>query len=717
MTADANRKSVIDLSSDKPLVDPAEDAYGYAKFSSDIAKAIGETRNPEGLVIAISAPWGAGKTTALNFIKSYLGSVEEPVRPIVIDFNPWWFDGKEHLAKQFLASFSSTLIGESEALREVGRQLAVFSAAIGEVVSAVNPIPIVGKLIPYALVKLGGAESGVPQMKSKIAGALRSQSKRVVFIVDDIDRLTPSDILELVKVIKALADFPNVVYLLAYDSNYVSTAIGNVLGVSGREYLEKIVQAQFDLPRVDKVRLRKHLFDRINSIFSSGDIPADSQYFSNLYFEGLDLFVEHPRDIVRIANAISVTFPPVSADVNPVDFLAMEMIRIYLPGLYEVIRSGREHFVGFSPSDEYQKRGEKEFHERWAALVPEEIRARMIALVKRMFPRVEGVLGNMGYAGEFATIWRKARRVCSPEIFDFYFHGVSPDVLSRAELMEIVRSLADQEGFEHHLLRAEAVLRPTGKSKASDVLELLPDVLDGIDVESAIRGIWALLNIGDRLLLGSEESGGLFGVPRIWRLCWTVEHLLEKVPSQDRFGVVRESVLRGLAFELNSYLLGVIDKAHAEGKQDSVWSSVSPDELANLKLIVCNRLAEFQPEELVTIKDLPYVLRKWSEWGDPNQVSSRITAILSRADWALRFVAEFLQHTRSQVMGDYAIQRIPRINLDWVEGVCDLDELYAATSSIDVGSVSGDSRVALELFRKNYLLKKAGKPYGDADES
>ena len=81
------------------------------------------------------------------------------------------------------------------------------------------------------------------------------------------DRLTKEEIRTLFQLIKANADFPKVVYLLLFDRTVVEKALGGgEEGSSGREYLEKIVQAGFDLPKANQDDLDKMLFDGLNRI-------------------------------------------------------------------------------------------------------------------------------------------------------------------------------------------------------------------------------------------------------------------------------------------------------------------------------------------------------------------------------------------------------------------------------------------------------------------
>ena len=92
------------LGSERPVVDPIQDALGYAPFARRIARAVSETPSPEGPVMAVHGPWGSGKSTLLNFVKHEIAALPPAQPPVVIDFNLRWFEAQQNLAAQFLAA-------------------------------------------------------------------------------------------------------------------------------------------------------------------------------------------------------------------------------------------------------------------------------------------------------------------------------------------------------------------------------------------------------------------------------------------------------------------------------------------------------------------------------------------------------------------------------------------------------------------------------------
>lgn len=229
-----------DLDADRAVLAPDDDAFGYYPFARSLAKAIRKTPSPIGVVMALNGPWGSGKSSLLNLIRYELTQSSD-APPLIVEFNPWWFNGRDQLAK--------------------------YAGAISKVVTYSTGISWLDKVLTPFLTMLGRKPMDVPKAKAKISKALAKADRRVLIVVDDIDRLTPPEMLEVFKVVKALDDFPNVLYLLSFDREVVAEAIGNAVNASGVAYLEKIVQAAFELPIISQAQLNTHFSQELNTCF------------------------------------------------------------------------------------------------------------------------------------------------------------------------------------------------------------------------------------------------------------------------------------------------------------------------------------------------------------------------------------------------------------------------------------------------------------------
>ena len=260
----------------------------------------------------------------------------------------------------------------------------------------------------------------------EIAEELRKQPRRIFVTVDDIDRLNPDEIRQLFGVIKSVADFPNVVYLLTFDKKVVIEALRESQGISGENYLEKIVQFPFELPLPDRSSLYRLLFARLESIMAgTPEGLFDQTYWGNVFMRGIEHFISTPRKINLLTNTLSVTYPVVQGEVNPVDFIGIETLRIFCPEAYNMIRtsSGKIHRPGMVASKIDQLRI---FQDSWVTQIEEGSREAVRGLLSQLFPKLGEMWGDLGFDPPNEATWRKQLRICSPVAAHIFPSGAAP---------------------------------------------------------------------------------------------------------------------------------------------------------------------------------------------------------------------------------------------------------------------------------------------------
>ena len=55
----------------------------------------------------------------------------------------------------------------------------------------------------------------------------------------------------------------------------------------------------------------------------------NGDYFRNLFDEMIAPEIKTPRDLIRILNPLTVTWPAVKGEVDPVDFLCLETLSVF----------------------------------------------------------------------------------------------------------------------------------------------------------------------------------------------------------------------------------------------------------------------------------------------------------------------------------------------------------------------------------------------------
>lgn len=703
------------LSSDNPVTDPAQDAYGFAGFAKNLAKAIRVTPSPHGLVMAIHGPWGAGKSSLLNLVKYELRTVFENACPIIIDFNPWWFNGRDQLAAQLLAQFGTSLRNESTALLKIGELMAEYSGALSKAVALSTGTPWIDKPVNALLKLLKRKPKEVPQLKAEIAKLLQASKHRVLFIIDDLDRLTPDEIREVFKVVKALADFPNVIYLLSFDKLVVTEALAKSLGVNGSAYLEKIVQASFALPSVDSSHLQRKLFAELNLLIDSlPTAPFDSTYWGNVYLDGLSHFIRKPRDIIRLINTLAVTYPPVAGEVNPVDYIALESIRVFQPVAYGTIRDNKEMFIGVIGHADPARNTVQEFHKKWLGELDERNRSSVQALMERLFPKVESAIGRMNYDRDSLARWRQELRACSPDLFDVYFQfGLPDDHLAQSELMKLLELTSDHPRLVAALKAAKQVIRQDGRSKARDYVDRLTQLSeDAISSRQAERLVEAVFSMDEDLLTAADNRGGMMAIPNSWRVMWLLNRLLVRVPEADRPGLLRRCIQEGRAYSTMINVVGRLGEAVTDPAKHSEWmDGIEKQSVLDMKAAVVARLDSADVLELVSTDDASLVLFNWFRWSDPDAVRAKLAPALKDDALLTSLLPKFLGKGTSHAWGDRVARTIYHLDPRDLERYFDLDELLvrveALLPSLPVESLA---HIAADKYVRGMARVKAGLP-------
>lgn len=700
------------LYADRPSSNPQDDLFGHAPFAESLANSICRYPGNDGLVLALYGPWGSGKSTVLSYVRHFLEQRLEAEQPAIVTFNPWWFSGQENVARAFLGQMQAVLPAKNVKFKKLGDLLSDFAEGIGGLIDLSGMTGGAGSKIGKLVGMITRRKpKDVPALKSEISKILRDAQIRVLVIIDDIDRLTSEETRQLFTVIKALADFPNVVYLLAFDREVAAQAIEQQSGMPGERYLEKIIQVPFELPPVDRVALRAALFKRLDEILGdSSDGLFDQSYWTNAFHDGIDALIQVPRDVVRFTNTLAVTYPPLRGEVNPVDFIALEAIRVFLPNLYDVIRRNEDKFSGHARDklNDSDLRAIEAFHEKWAQALPESLRSSTRALLERIFPKI----GRMGYGVDWLGQWRKCRRVCHPDVFSTYFRMSVPLGTVRHSEILLLLSLADNPpALGDALVQATKVIRPDGLSKARALLEQLTDYVEkDIPIEHIPVFIGVLLDIGDSLVIESDERVAFdFGnESRISRVAY---HLLKRIGRAERHPMLMSAIAQGRAIGVQRYLIAALideSKKEVESGEEGLVEAIALEDLKACWLVGLK--TKLSQNDLLVHPKLARLLAAWCLWGDPLEAKTWCEAATASDDRLLAFLLKFCSNTRIQTMGDWAVRFQPRLNPTWLDRYIDTSacakRLLALQQS---GAVPENARESVEQFLIEFEMLKAGK--------
>ena len=537
---------------DKPIDSPEEDKFGFKPLAETIADSILKMTKPEGTVIAINGLWGSGKSSFINLVRHHLCDKTKDGDLKIVDFKCWWFRGEEALTIAFFrklcSSMDSSEVDTKKAISELGAQLLVKAS------------PLVGAMTNVAMPGAGSTASSltefiasfiqqdetVEELHEGIYEKLQKGSKRYLIIIDDIDRLSPDEAMLIFRLIKSVGGLPNIMYLLAYDRQLAEKIVTERYPSEGPHYLEKIVQASFELPEPSRVSLENEFLSRLDSVIEERGYK-DGEYFRNLFDEIIAPEIKTPRDLIRILNPLKVTWPAVKGEVDPAGFLCLETLRVQRPKLYATIRANKilltgsvMEDIGFSARRRLEeRRTADQYNKIFLEPEPESEHERLRDGLMQLFPELERTWRNVEQI-DLPPDRDRQRRICSPRHFDTYFRfSLSEHQLSREEIETLIQKVGDFDYIRRTCLDAAETKLTNGFTRATILLHELVIRADLIPKDRIGDLLRAIYSIADELI-EKEGSNMLEGtVTQLDRL--TLKLRIDSLPLETRSAVLHKA--------------------------------------------------------------------------------------------------------------------------------------------------------------------------------
>jgi predicted KAP-like P-loop ATPase len=514
------------LHADEPIESRSEDLLGRVTFADRISDEVLRSPAARGFVIAVTGEWGSGKTSVLKLVAE---SVAE--KAVTLWFNPWLFSTSEELVSRFFAEFAAQMAGhQDQEVKNLAECIASYGKALAPVAQLI--LPGVGTLMSGAAEALGVATDSVGRSTRDRYVALseelaRSQTRFVVFI-DDIDRLRPDEIGEVMRLVKLVGDLPNVVYVLAYDRRRVEDALGAGDLKQGRAYLEKVVQVAHTMPALRPGTLHRIALEELQAVLGDRRLPFfDDDAWGELFRQGIAPMIRTLRDARRYANVAPLMASLVGDEVAGQDLLALEALRVFEPDVHAALRDLRPGLTGESGGIAPLERIEAERREALKVVLEAAgDQESTTTLLRLLFPPAGHLLGGTREeAGKRS--WRVSRRVASGDVFDVYLHAsFGEEAIATADVLKVVAALADED-------RLRALLAEVPDERLNELLDRVQDY--GADFRAEYAGAAAaFLHLMPRLRLGMRWS--LF--PPEWAVKGVLSQFLGTLPHADRPAVV-----------------------------------------------------------------------------------------------------------------------------------------------------------------------------------
>lgn len=435
------------FSSDKPIKSKDNDLLNRTEFSKKLAKAILSYTEIDNFTISLCGKWGSGKTSILNMVIEEIGNLTENhdtnEKPIIVSFNPWNYSDQVQLTTQFFKTIMVSLgkKDNNKNLQKIGDALQNYAG----ILEYATYIPVAGSGIKLGKSLLDGAGKAVSKKaiandslenrKSVVWKALETQNQKIIIVIDDIDRLTNSQIRLIFQLVNSLAGFPNMIYLLSFDKEVVVRALSEEQKCNGEEYLEKIIQVPFEIPEANKALIDEVFCKRVADILffnKNQDVTFDREHWQRVFPTCISPFLNTMRDVNRIINTFKFKYNLMKEEINATDLLAITTLQICAGEIYDWIYKKANLITGSlmstqSISTVEQKENEAKYLNEFE-IVYKKHPNLMLQVIRNLFPKFSWETGGYTHDQDDELTLRHKQRIASSDRINRYYNLSLEDI-------------------------------------------------------------------------------------------------------------------------------------------------------------------------------------------------------------------------------------------------------------------------------------------------
>ncbi|MCQ2284954.1 MAG: KAP family NTPase [Bacteroidales bacterium] len=409
---------------DSPLTIDDEDVLGRKSFEDRIIHLIKYAPVVMGAqYVGVWGDWGIGKTSCINRVEARLKKMMGRLScPIFIRFDPLKYSGRRELTgamfEMIAASRWMWFYGVSGVASCVGSRLvATKLKGLAEIHHWTTEI------VGFCFSLFASQE----QIQKGLGAGLARLNRRVVVVIDDLDRLPQREVCAMVRMLKSIGDLPNVVYLILANEPYLAAAVGSMVPrvhdkgiVDGRDFLKKMIFDVVELSEITEAELLvRYLRNCIKKFQRDYWLKFDIETCDHVYFA--HHFLRNVRDVKRLVNAVHAALEElqskdagIGVSVDLGDLVVLEAVHMRWPDFYRILQ---RMYSTFLVAPQRTLRGIQVRSEYFKFVPPDDV--EVVQSFLKEFLGIVPCQKPYGNLGKLELVW-ELRSPASYELYETY---------------------------------------------------------------------------------------------------------------------------------------------------------------------------------------------------------------------------------------------------------------------------------------------------------
>jgi hypothetical protein len=639
---------------DKPINYEKEDLFNRISFANNVVEILSGLNENESYVIGLYAKWGFGKTSTINLINELF---DKRNNVCLVNVNAWMFDGNtEKIIWNIFEGVSRGInyAGAKSTRRILGEKIKSLSKAKfpfdldtaidinndgkSELVTSsgkiINTMNFIGQLLL--------SSDNINKARGRIEKCILESKKKVVVFIDDIDRLTSQQIINLFRTISSISDYSGITYILPFDKEFVCAAIEESLphGQSGEDYLEKIIQIPLHLPMIPQGVIDNVFTSKLVKLLNNHSISIDEkegERFRELYYRyGINSYIKSPRDINKITNSFHFTLPINNGEANVVDTVILEIIRVFDEAFYNKIKNNKsvlimhaDNILGKYLFDENNVKRKADIEKIFGNNIDD----FHFTILKQLFPIVESVCTNSAYIDN--NNLRKLQRIASAYYFDIFFASFDEQTgISDRKIIFLLNNATDKEIIADNLKIINASNYDIALRTISDNSKLIDNQLGFCE---------ALLDLVETL----PKHRKFLQLSALDRILFTIDDILAKSNTKlNDYTALLQYNYEHNRIHTIPFLIKQVIVYSSEERARNGNIILNENELPTYKKSALEIIRDMAKKDKLPISEstnnIFWLYGYWAEFGSKQETSEYIKAHIKSTASAIDFISQFL---------------------------------------------------------------------------
>lgn len=396
---------------DEPITESRDDLFKYTGLAKRLAYTIDKKTFDKSYSIGINSPWGAGKSSFLNLLRKELSHIPDT---LVVDFNARASANVSCIQSDFLSVLATALSPYHTGMKSTIKDY------MADINVLANDTPWM-KLLGLFHVK------DATESRKKLEEGIDAINKKIIIVIDDLDRLMTDEILEVFKLITKNAAFKNTVFITTYDKEYINGMLEQNLCISQKQrFSDKYFNMEIDLPEANGKIRSTYLLEELIKQTNDGLLLSCSEQDLRQVFLTVSKYAERYlptlRDVKRFLNTFCASYFPIQDEVFLKDYIMLSLIRYARKNVYYGLKR-LIYFedIGIEHRNIYilQSRDGIDCNEDYDALC-------------ELFPQKQnGNLAKLNEKGQKNIYWKRS--------FNAYFYNLEYTNLHHVDVKELLK--------------------------------------------------------------------------------------------------------------------------------------------------------------------------------------------------------------------------------------------------------------------------------------